>query len=151
MAKNHNIIVTFEADGSSTGTSGPDLLVEADPNPLLAEGKFCPGHRVTWHFTGLKDGQVPFLLFHHGEPGTGGDPQGPFKTLSVSKNRIVGRGDGGHASSPIFYDICVIDPSTPETSLIKPRWRNPLPDLTFGGLEEPKRPHGVPELASRPS
>ena len=143
MTTNHRIIVTLEADNSpaDTETDASGLLVEADPNPLLGAGEFRPGEdRVTWHFIGLQGHELPLVIFNEEETESEGDPRGPFETLSVSARRIVGSGDSGHRSPPLFYNIFVIDPSSRGTSLIKPRWKNPLLGLGFGGLEPPKIP-----------
>ncbi len=143
MTTNHRIIVTLEADNSpaDTGTNASGLLVEADPNPLVGVGEFRPGEdRVTWHFIGLKGQELPLVVFHAETPESDDDPRGPFETLAVSRRRIVGSGDSGHREPPLFYDVFVIDPSARGTSLIKPKWKNPLLGLGFGGLEPPKIP-----------
>lgn len=143
MTTSHRIIVTIEPDDNpaDAGTSSSGLLVEADPNPLLAEGEYRHGEQVSWDFVGLTDCQLPLVVFFNEEdPETADDPRGPFETLSMSKQRIVGCGYNGYTRPALLYNVFIIDPSSRGASLLKPRWKNPDPDLRFGGLEPPRKP-----------
>lgn len=127
------------------------LRVRAEPNPYPGRGALPdiePGDSVTWRFTGLRDGQLPLVFFRElrsspSRPGSEIDLLGPFKTLSLSRDRIVA-GDADDRLGRFIYKIAVIDPrSGPRSPEIHELgWVNRLDGENFGGIDKPRTPEG---------
>ena len=146
---NRDIVVTV------TGSEVETLVVRAEPNPLPRRGapEIRPGDSVTWEFRGLRDGLIPLILFQevrtfHGSrirpaPGDKIDPLGPFKTLSLSRDRVVAS-EAYDQEGRFIYKIAVIDsqPGLQDPEIQFLRWVPGLEGENFGGIDKPKTPEG---------